>query len=54
MPWLPLRAMANDNLRALYHFVVSPGPGDNLDPGYLPPDHESSPPYVVFPALPAQ
>lgn len=49
MPWFVLRDMADDDLRAVYHFVRSLGPAGEPAPAYLPPEHAPKHPYVQFP-----
>jgi hypothetical protein len=52
MPWFNLNSMAEEDLRAIYHFARSLGdPGDPA-PDYLPPGEEPGMPYALFPAPP--
>jgi len=52
MPWFNLRAMTDQDLKAIYHYVkAQPVTGDPA-PAYLPPDKEPPPPYAQFPAPP--
>ena len=56
MPDFALRAMSQDDRRAIFHFVKSLGPGGAPAPAYLPPGQEPPPPYfelVMPPAAPA-
>jgi hypothetical protein len=50
MPWFNLNAMHDDDLRALYHFVRSPGDPGEPAPAYLPP---GEPPQIACASLPA-
>ena len=52
MPWFALRDMSDDDLRAIYQFTRSLGPGGGPAPAYVPPDREPPPPYVQFPEPP--
>jgi mono/diheme cytochrome c family protein len=52
MPWFALRDMTEQDLRSLYQFVRSLGPGGGPSPAYVPPEREPSTPYVQFPAPP--
>ena len=45
MPDFALRAMNEDDRRAIYRFVASLGPGGKPAPAYLPPGPEPPPPY---------
>jgi hypothetical protein len=49
MPWFSLRDMTDEDLRAIYQFVRSLGPGGEPAPAYLPPGQTPSGPYVQFP-----
>ena len=55
MPDFALRAMHEDDRRALYHFIRSLGPGGSKAPDYLPPGTPPPPPYfmLVLPPAPA-
>ena len=53
MPWFALRDMSEGDLRALYRFVRSLGPGGEPAPAYVPPDRQPQGLAVVFP-MPAQ
>jgi mono/diheme cytochrome c family protein len=56
MPDFALRAMTEDDRRALYRFIRSLGPGGGKAPDYLPPGQTPPPPYlqmVLPPAPPA-
>ena len=49
MPWYQLRAMTDDDLRAIYHFVRALGPAGAPAPAYLPPGAPVAGPVVIFP-----
>jgi mono/diheme cytochrome c family protein len=49
MPWFALRDMADEDLRAIYHFVRALGPVGEQAPAYLPPAQAASTPVVKFP-----
>jgi mono/diheme cytochrome c family protein len=49
MPWFNLRAMSDDDLRALFRYVKSAGPAGQPAPTYLPPGAAPSGPVVRFP-----
>lgn len=59
MPDFNLRAMKEQDRRAIYRFIRSLGPGGQPAPAYLPPGQKPQPPYVDFvgppgpPAAPA-
>lgn len=48
MPWFNLRAMTDDDLRAIYAFVRSLGPAGTPAPAYVAPDGKVDTPYFVF------
>lgn len=50
MPWFALRAMHEEDLRAIYQFVRTLQPVGDPAPYYVPPDREPQGPYVQFPA----
>ena len=52
MPWFNLNAMTEQDLRALYQFMLSLGEPGEPAPAYVPPDQKPSPPYALFPSLP--
>jgi len=56
MPDFNLRAMHEDDRRALYRFIRSLGPGGSRVPDYLPPGQTPSPPYLqmVLPPAPPE
>ncbi len=49
MPWFTVAEMTDEDLKAIYAFVRSLGPGGEAAPAYLPPDQEPPPPYIQFP-----
>jgi mono/diheme cytochrome c family protein len=53
MPWFNLRAMTDQDLRAVYQFIRHLGPAGGPAPVYVPPDREPPPPFVQFP-MPAR
>jgi mono/diheme cytochrome c family protein len=52
MPSVSLRNMSERDLRAVYRFVLSLGPGGSEAPAYVPPDQQPIGPVVMFPAPP--
>jgi len=54
MPWFNLNKMHDGDLRAIYQFIVSLGPGGQAAPAYVPADKEPNPPYALFPSPPPQ
>ena len=54
MPDFALRAMTEDDRRALYRFIRSLGPGGGETPAYLPPGQKAPAPYfeLVLPQVP--
>ena len=50
MPWFNVRAMTDDDLRALYRYVRHLGPAGKPAPNYVPPGKRPSGPVVWFPA----
>jgi hypothetical protein len=49
MPWYQLRAMTDEDLRAVYHYVRALGPAGAPAPAYLPPGEKVAGPVVTFP-----
>ena len=49
MPWFNVRAMSATDLRAMYRYIRSLGPGGKPAPAYLPPDKTPPQPFVTFP-----
>jgi mono/diheme cytochrome c family protein len=54
MPWYTVNIMHEDDLRALYRFVVSLGDPGEPAPAFLPPGEEPTTPYALFPSPPEQ
>lgn len=52
MPGPSLRAMTDDDLRAVYRYVRALGPAGGPAPAYVPPGQKVAGPVVVFPAPP--
>ncbi len=52
MPWFNLNAMNEQDLRAIYQFIVSLGDPGAPAPAYVPPGEEPSTPYAMFPSPP--
>ncbi len=52
MPFWALNRMRSGDLRAVYRYVRSLGPGGRPAPDFVPPGAEPRPPYVQFPAPP--
>ncbi|MBS0584367.1 MAG: c-type cytochrome [Proteobacteria bacterium] len=49
MPWFNVRAMNDDDLKAIYAFVKKLGPAGSPAPAYVPPGKEAAGPVVRFP-----
>lgn len=49
MPWFNLNAMNEQDLGAIYQFIVSLGNPGTPAPAYVPPGEEPSTPYALFP-----
>jgi mono/diheme cytochrome c family protein len=49
MPWFNVRAMTDDDLRAIYSYTRSLGPGGTPEPAYVPPGQKAAGPVVRFP-----
>lgn len=49
MPWFNLRAMSDNDLRAIYRYTRAAGAAGNRAPAYVPPGQEPAPPFVQFP-----
>ena len=49
MPWWNLRAMSDQELRAIYRYVRAAGPAGQPMPAALPPGQAPAPPFVQFP-----
>jgi mono/diheme cytochrome c family protein len=52
MPFFNLRAMSDDDVKAIYAYLKHLGPAGKPAPAYVPPDKEPAGPYVAFPAPP--
>jgi mono/diheme cytochrome c family protein len=50
MPWFNVRAMADRDQRALYHYLKAAGPAGQPAPAFVPPDRTPPPPYFQFPS----
>ncbi|MCJ7453306.1 MAG: cytochrome c [Steroidobacteraceae bacterium] len=48
MPWFNLKAMTDDDLKAVYAFVRSLGPAGVAAPAYVAPGGKVNTPYIVF------
>lgn len=49
MPWFNVRAMNDEDLKAIYAFVKTLGPAGSAAPAYVPPGKEVTGPVVRFP-----
>ncbi|MBN8887807.1 MAG: c-type cytochrome [Rudaea sp.] len=49
MPWYSMRAMSDEDLRAIYAFVKTLGPAGVAAPAYVPPSKPVQGPVVQFP-----
>jgi mono/diheme cytochrome c family protein len=49
MPWFNVRAMSDAELKAIYAFTRSLGPGGTPAPAYVPPGQKAQGPVVQFP-----
>lgn len=54
MPWFSLRAMSDDDVRAIYRYLRHLGPAGEPAPAHVPPGKEPAQPYVAFPSPPPQ
>jgi mono/diheme cytochrome c family protein len=52
MPWFALHDMTDQDLRALYKYIVTLAPSGEAAPVFVPPGKEPQGPYVLFPAAP--
>lgn len=48
MPWFNLRAMTDDDLRAMYHYIRALGPAGEPAPAAVPPGVAITTPYIDF------
>ena len=53
MPFFNIRAMTDEDVKAIYAYLKHLGPAGKPAPAYVPPDKEPAGPYVAFPAPPA-
>ena len=51
MPWFNVRAMTDVDLRAVYQYIKTLGPGGAAAPVFLAPDKAPKPPYVQWPGV---
>ncbi len=49
MPWFNVRAMADEDLRAIYAYMKHMGSAGKPAPAYVPPNQQPKPPFVQFP-----
>lgn len=49
MPWFNVRAMTDEDLKAIYAFTRSLGPAGSMAPAYVPPNAKAEGPVVRFP-----
>ena len=49
MPWFNVRAMADDDLTAIYRYIQAMGPAGQPSPAWVAPDKVPAPPFVQFP-----
>jgi mono/diheme cytochrome c family protein len=54
MPWFDVNEMKEEDLRALYQYIRSLGPGGVPAPAYVPPGKEPDTPYALFPSPPEE
>ena len=50
MPWFNLRDMSEQDVRSLYRYIRTLGPGGKPAPEYVPPDRAPKGPVITFPA----
>jgi hypothetical protein len=48
MPWMNINRMSEPDMRAIYRYIASLGPGGEAMPATLPPDQEPTTPYIVL------
>ncbi len=51
MPWFNLRAMSDEDLKAIYAYLKHLGPAGQPAPQYVPPSQTPRGPFVQFPPL---
>jgi mono/diheme cytochrome c family protein len=49
MPWFNVRAMTDNDLKAIYRYVKTMGPSGKPAPAWVPPDKAPAQPFVQFP-----
>lgn len=49
MPWFNVRAMNDNDLKAIYRYIKVMGPAGKPAPAYVPPDKTPAQPFVQFP-----
>lgn len=49
MPWFNVRAMSDGDLKAIYAYARSLGPGGTPAPAYVPPGQKAAGPVIQFP-----
>jgi mono/diheme cytochrome c family protein len=54
MPWFTLNQMRESDLRSVYKYIRTLGPGGELAPLALPPGEEPTTPYAVIPGPPEE
>jgi len=54
MPWFNLNQWTDPDLRAFYQYVRQLGPVGEPAPQYAPPDKETKPPFIQWPAPPGK
>lgn len=52
MPFFNLRAMTDEDVKAIYAYLRHAGPAGRPAPAYVPPDKTPAGPFVQFPPLP--
>ncbi len=52
MPFFNIRAMTDDDVKAIYAYLKHLGPAGDPAPAYVPPDRTPAGPFVDFPAPP--
>ncbi len=48
MPWPSVQRLSEPDMRALYRYITSLGPGGQAMPAPVPPDQEPATPYIVL------
>jgi hypothetical protein len=52
MPWWSTKATTDEDLRAMYQYIMQLGPAGAPAQPYLPPDMEPKPPFIQYPMPP--